>query len=136
MTTRFAVGVLCVLGIAGCIAPEKLRFVDVPHQGSVPAVQHVRAQGDILTISVVQNGGVVFVSSVEPQVIKGDVYLRLRCISSVVQATEFSVDLSGIQFPRDWRQRLYWVEQDAISSPINPFIEPFREIHRSKILVE
>jgi hypothetical protein len=56
-------------------------------------------------------------------------------ISSPVHATEFAVDLSSRRFPRDWRDRLYWIVGDSISSPINPFIEHSREIRRVKITV-
>ena len=124
-----------VLAFCGCIAPSKVRFVDVPNRASKPTVTSVKAIGDELHISVVQDGGVVFMAGTKAQVIQGDVYLSAICISSVVHATEFTVDLSGPKFPRDWKQRLYWIQGDSISSPINPMIEHVREIERSKIVL-
>jgi len=75
-------------------------------------------------------------AGVNAHVIQGDVYLSAVCISSVIHATEFTVDLSGSELPRDWKQRLYWIQGDSISSPINPMIEHVREIERSKIVLQ
>ena len=135
MTARSARIICCVLCLAGCFAPGTTRFVDLSgHEGN-PTVKEIAADGDLLRISVIQDGKVIFVAGIEPIVIEGDVYLRTRYISSTVQATEFVVDLSDRRFPRDWRNRLYWIEGDAISSPIHPSIEHYREIHRSKIAI-
>ncbi len=124
------------LVLAGCFTPSPTRFVDAPGHTGIPAVKELRAEGDVLRITIVQEGGGIWVGRIEPQVIDGDVYLSATCISSVVRQTEFLVDLSGPHFPRDWRHRLYWIEEDSISSPVNPLIEHHREIRRSKIEVE
>jgi hypothetical protein len=90
----------------------------------------------MLRISIIQDDSVIFIFGIEPLVLDGNVYLSPLAISGVVHSNEFVVDLSGKQFPRDWKERLYWIEYDAISSPINPFIEHYREIHRYKIVLQ
>ena len=67
--------------------------------------------------------------------IQGDVYLSAVCVASVVHATEFIVDLSGPDYPQDWKQRLDWIQGDSISSPLNPMLEHVREIERRKIVL-
>ena len=136
MIARYTLGLCCLLGFMGCFTPADRRFVDLPRHESIPTVREITATGDMLCISVVQDGSVVFVAGIEPILIEGDVYLRPVCVSSVVHATEFSVDLSDKRFPQDWRSRLYWIEGDAISSPDNPFIHHYREIQRSKIVIQ
>jgi len=136
MTARYTFLLCCLLGLTGCFTPADRRFVDLPHHEGIPTVREITAEGDMLRVRVAQDGNVVFVAGIEPLLIEGDVYLRPVCISSVVHATEFSVDLSDKRFPRDWRSRLYWIEGDAISSPVNPFIHHYREIQRSKIVVQ
>jgi hypothetical protein len=134
MTARYAFMLCCLLGLGGCVAPRDKRFVDRPRHESSPTVKAISVEGDVLRISVVQDRN-VFVAGIEPLLIEGDVYLRPVCISSVVHATEFEVNLAHQRFPRDWKSRLYWIEEDAISSPVNPFIHHYREIHRSKIVL-
>src|SRR6266436_1319770 len=119
MTARYTLILCCLLGLVGCFTPADRRFLDLPRHEGIPTVREITAEGDLLRIHVVQDGKVVFVAGIEPLLIGGDVYLRPLCISSVVGATEFSVDLSDKRFPRDWRSRLYWIEGDAISSPVN-----------------
>jgi hypothetical protein len=135
MTARYTFIFGCLLVLVGCLAPGDKRFVDHPRHEAYPTVKEITAEGDLLRISVVQDGSPVFVAGIEALLLEGDVYLRPVCISSVVHATEFAVDLSDKRFPRDWRSRLYWIEEDAISSPVNPFIHHYREIHRSKIVI-
>jgi len=135
MTARYALILCCLLSLVGCFAPGDKRFLDLPRHEGKPTVKEITGEGDLLRISIVQDGNVVFIAGIEPLLIEGDVYLRPVCISSVVHATEFEVDLSDKRFPRDWRSRLYWIEEDAISSPVNPFIHHHREIHRSKIVI-
>jgi hypothetical protein len=135
LITRILFLAFVALAFSGCFSPGKMRIVDVPARSSRPTIAAVKAIGDELHISVVQDGG-VFIAGVKAQVIQGDVYLSTVCISSVVHATEFTVALSGNEFPRDWKQRLYWIEGDSISSPVNPMIEHVREIERSKIVLQ
>jgi len=135
MMARVLLLAFVVLAFSGCLAPSKVRFVDVPARARKPTVTAVKAMGDELHITVGQDGGVVFIAGFKAQVIQGDVYLSAVSISSVVHATEFIVDLSGPKFPRDWRQRIYWIQGDSISSPINPMVEHFREVERSKIVL-
>lgn len=136
MIARIGMLIGLAVCLAGCFAPSRTRIIDVAPRSGTPTVKKVSAEGDVLRVEVVQDGGVVFVAAIEPKLIEGDVYLSKICISSVVHATEFSVDFSSARFPRDWKQRLYWIEEDSISSPINPLIEHVREIRRSKITVE
>jgi hypothetical protein len=126
----------CLVVFSGCFSPNTKRIIDVPAHLAFPTVRSIKADGDILRISIVQDGKVVFISGIEPVLIDGDIYLSTIAISSVVRATEFSIDMSDLRYPKDWRNRLYWIEQDSISSPINPFIAHYREIKRSKITLQ
>src|SRR5437762_13885056 len=102
-----------------------------------PAVEAIKAHGDILHIFVNQGGREVPVAQIEPQVIEGNVYLFTHHISSVVHQTEFILDLSGSQFPRDWKKRLYWIAGESIRSPLYPFAKNrFHELDRRKIKIE
>ncbi len=136
MIIRYILLIFWALVLAGCFAPAETRFVDRPNHSGSPTVKSIKVEGDLLRISVVQDEDVFPLAGIEAVLIEGDVYLSARYISSEVRATEFLVDMSDKRFPRDWRNRLYWIEEDTISSPINPFIEHYREITRSKILLQ
>jgi hypothetical protein len=136
MTFRYILVLCCLLGLVGCFTPTDRRVVDLPHHEGIPIVKEIRAEGDILHIRIVQDRNDVCVAGIEPRLLDGDIYLIPLCISSVVHATEFSVDFSDKHFPRDWKSRLYWIEGDSISSPVNPFIHHYREIQRSKIVIQ
>jgi hypothetical protein len=127
--------IAAVIMLAGCVSPRKVTFVDEPQYSGPPMVTKVRSDGDVLHVTLKQDTAPAWVAGVKAEVIGGDVYLSTFHISSPVHATEFAVDLSSRRFPRDWRDRLYWIVGDSISSPINPFIEHSREIRRVKITV-
>jgi hypothetical protein len=136
MKLRFLLVALSAFLLSGCMSPRKIVFHDQAPRAGPPTIRQVRAEGDMLRVTVVQDSAPAWVAAVNAQVIAGDVYLSTFHISSVVHATEFAVDMSGRKFPRDWRNRLYWIEGDSISSPINPFIEHVREIRRSKVSLQ
>ena len=121
---------LASLLLASCVTPRKATFVEAARP---PAIREVRAAGDTLHVMVTQDTPGVWIAGVEAESIQGDVYLRTTKISSVVHATEFQVDMSGKDIPGDWKKRLYWVVGESVSSPVNPFATPSREIRRSKI---
>jgi hypothetical protein len=121
---------LASLLFASCIVPRKVTFVEAARPTEI---RSVRAEGDKVHVTVKQDSPGVWIADVKAQTIQGDVYLRTARISSAVRATEFSVDMSGKDIPSDWKTRLYWLAGEAISSPVNPFVTPSREIRRSKI---
>lgn len=121
------------LASSGCFSPNNIVIVDQASRDDLPTIKSIKAAGDILRVSIVQDSAPAWVAGVKATVIRGDVYLDTIHISSPVSATEFEVDMSHSRFPRDWRNKLYWIESDSISSPINPFIEHRREIGRSKV---
>lgn len=129
---RFLICTLASFLSASCVAPRKVIFVDEPSPAR-PTIRSVRAEGDKLHVTVKQDTPGIWIAGVKAQTIQGDVYLRTVSISSVVHATDFSVDMSGKKIPGDWRDRLYWVAGESISSPVNPFVTPYKEIRRSKI---
>jgi hypothetical protein len=136
MTLRTAIVALPALLLSGCLSPQKIVFVDQVAHAGPPTIREIRADGDKLRVTLTQDSAPAWVASVKARVIAGDVYLSTVHISSVVHATEFAVDMSGRKFPPDWRSRLYWIEGDSISSPVNPFIEHMRQIRRSKIILK
>jgi hypothetical protein len=136
MALRICLVALSALLVSGCVSPRKFVFVDQAARASPPTIREIRADGDMLRVTLVQDSAPAWVAAIKAEVISGDVYLSTLRISSVVHATEFAVDLSGRKFPRDWRDRLYWIEGDSITSPINPFIEHVREIRRRKIVLK
>lgn len=125
--------IAAVITLAGCVSPQKVRFFDEALYSGPPTITGVSADGDILRITLKQDSAPAWVAGVEAEVIKGDVYLSTVHISSPVHVQEFTVDLSSDSFPRDWKDRIYWITGDSISSPINPFIEHYREIRRVKV---
>lgn len=126
---------LSAFALSACFSPSKIVVSDQAAHAGPPTIRKMRADGELLRISIAQDSAPAWVGGVRAQVIDGDVYLSTIHISSVVHATEFSVDLSGPKFPRDWRKRLYWIEGESIDSPFNPFIEHKREIRRSRIVL-
>jgi hypothetical protein len=121
--------------MGGCV-PKAKRFVDTLTRGNSPAVKEIRVEGDVLHIIVDQGARELPVARIEPEVIEGNVYLFTRHISSVVHQTEFLVDLSHRRLPRDWKNRLYWVERESIPSPFHPFAKDrFHDLQRRKITV-
>ncbi|MDZ4288628.1 MAG: hypothetical protein U0984_11750 [Prosthecobacter sp.] len=133
-TTRCRIALGCLLILAGCSKTNTTFIVNLPAHESKRTLKEVRAEGDSLRLSVVQDMAPVFVAKIEATVITGDVYLKPLLISSVVRQTDFVIDLSGQQFPRDWRDRLYWIESESGSSPLSS--QNHREIRRSKISVK
>lgn len=128
---------LAALVFCGCISPRNIVFIDEPPPAARanPTISHIRAEGDILHVTLVQDTAPAWVAAIDARVIADDVYLSTIHISTPVHAAEFAVNLSDPKFPRDWRKRLYWIVEDSISSPINPLIEHKRWIRRSKISV-
>jgi len=133
---RTTIGILGCILLAGCFSPGNITVVDEPLHAGRPTIKKVRARGDNLQVSLVQDASPVFVAEIRAQIIEGDIYLIPQTISSVAHGTEFTVDFSHDRFPRDWKNRLYWIEGDTISSPVNPFIKHVREIRRSKVQIE
>lgn len=136
MTFRIPIIALAVLLLSGCPAPQKVVFIDQTAHTGRPTVREVRADGDTLQVALSQDRAPAWISSVHATVIEGDVYLSTLLISSVVHTTEFKIDMSKGNMPRDWRNRLYWIEGETITSPFNASTERVREIRRSKILLK
>ena len=136
MIIRYILIISWVLGLAGCFQPTETRFVDSPNHNGSPTIKSIRVEGDLLRISVFQDEDSFPIAGIEAVLIEGDVYLSARSTYKQRSSREFLVDMSDERFPRDWRNRLYWIEEDKIASPINPFIEHYREITRSKILLQ
>lgn len=135
MRVRIAILALVVLLSGACVSPRKTVFIDQAAHTGPPVIRAIYAEGNRLRVSLKQTGLPAWVAAVKAQVIEGDVYLYTINISSVVHTIEFAVDLSGPEFPRDWRNRLYWIEEESITSPINPTVEHVREIRRSRIIL-
>ena len=129
--TRF---VLIASVAASCVIPATKKFVDVPARQTSQRFSAIRADGDVLLVSVVPTPP-WFVQELRAYVIEGDVYLDAIHTSSWTGTTQFSVDLSGPEYPRDWRERLYWIETEFIPSPVNPFAEQVHELQRRKLEV-
>lgn len=136
MTFRIPIIALAALLLSGCPAPQKVVFIDQAAHTGRPTVREVRADGDTLQVALSQDRAPAWIASVHATVIEGDVYLSTLLISSVVHTTEFKIDMSKGNMPRDWRNRLYWIEGETITSPFNTSTERVREIRRSKIVLK
>jgi hypothetical protein len=66
--------------------------------------------------------------SINPEIIAGDVYLHAYYDYAHRWAgvTNMTVDFSASRFPSDWKQRLYWIEQESFTSPLRCFEKHFR----------
>ena len=128
----------CAVVALGFFIPMKKQFVDVSTRDQYshsPIVEKMEADGDVLRISVVQKG--VGLATIEPRIMDGDVYLDAHYISSVVRKTQFSVNLSDKRVPKDWKNRLYWIENESFSSPLYPFArDRVHEVKRRKIIIQ
>ena len=75
----------------------------------------------------------VWIAEIRPRVIEGDIYLSCLKISSPVHRTDFVLDFGSAQYPSDWKRRLYWVEGESFTAPLDLFHEHVHEIQRRKI---
>lgn len=126
--------VLLLLGqLSGCAA--SVRLVDVTERERSPTVVAAEATESAITLHVRHDTGLAYLSSVRVRIIDGDIYLDPAYISTAHGTTVFTVDLSAAAVPSDWRSRLYWIEQELIPSPLNPFADRTREIHRRRIIL-
>jgi hypothetical protein len=85
------------------------------------------AKGDTLSITPLEQHG-VWLAGVEVHVLKGDVYLFPINISSPATRT-ITLDFSSPKFPRDWKARLYWI-QNITGVPV---LVKDRVLYRKKI---
>jgi hypothetical protein len=132
MTARPAMRTLAIIFLlsllTGCTTAT--RFTEAVEPGRSPRVVATETTETTVTFHIVQEG--IGLSSVTPRVINGDVYLDTLYLSVPLPQTEFTVDLSGPQFPRDWRQRLYWIESISWPGPL-VWWGRVREITRRKV---
>jgi len=127
----FVTAALLLPLLASCTS--SVRFTDVMKADWSPETTVLRKTSTSVTFKVRQHSP-VWLGDIKARVIGADVYLDPVMISSVVHRSEFTVDLGSPQFPKDWQQRLYWIEGESIPSPVNPFVkERVREIKRRKI---
>jgi hypothetical protein len=124
LTTFFLLSLL-----TGCTTTTKFTESIKPRRS--PHVVATEATQTTVTFRIVQDSG-VWLARIRPRVIDGGVYLDTLYISSPVHQAEFTVDLSASHFPHDWRQRLYWIESESVSSPL-VWWKRVREIERRKV---
>ena len=125
---RILATILLLSLLTGCTTAT--RFTEAAKPERSPRIVS-EATETTVTFHIVQDGG-VWLARILPRVIDGDVYLDRFNISSPVHQTEFTVDLSAPHFPRDWRQRLYWIEAYSVPGPL-VWWGRVREIERRKV---
>lgn len=131
--------VFCGCLVLGFLMPMRYQFVDVSMRDEYsrsPIVNKIEADGNVLRISVNQQRKGLGLTDIKPRLIDGDVYLDPRYISSVVRQTEFSIDLSDGRFPKNWKEKLYWVEGESWTPLYLSSRNRVHEIKRRKIAVE
>ncbi|MEY2483868.1 MAG: hypothetical protein QOK24_2396 [Verrucomicrobiota bacterium] len=133
---QLVVSVCCLFVMAGCFVPKQKRFVDVSARDFSPEAK-VTAEGNILRIFVPEDLKELAVAEIRPEVIEGNIYLFTLYVSHARRDAEFVFDMSEKRFPRDWKNRLYWIEYNSIPSPFHPFASNrVNELHRRKVAVE
>lgn len=125
---------LLALPLTGCTTAK--RFVDVDATARSQEVRIVKVEGRNLHLHVAQNLAPAYLADVKARVMENRVYLYPIRISSVVHQTEFDVSLAGLDLPSEWRERIYWVDGETYSNPLNPFTERFHQIEQRHLMVE
>ena len=115
--------------LTGCYAKQ---FKDVSKVGLSPHVVGMKTTDTTITFHVLQDQS-VWLADIKPKIIENNVYLSPLYISSPVSVTNFTLDFSDPRYPKDWKQRLYWIEEDSITSPLNPFLKRVQTIGRRRI---
>ena len=133
MVVRAFIPFLLLGQLSGCAT--SFRFIDVTERELSPSVVSVEAKESSITLHIKHDTGLAYLSSVGVRVLDGDVYLDPAYISTAHGTTVFTVELSAAGIPQDWRSRLYWIEQELIPSPLNPFAERVREIRRRRVVL-
>lgn len=120
------------LVLCGCTTSKITRFDELPPGSAIdrsPRSARYVAKGDRLSISPLDQNG-VWLAGVEVQLLEGDVYLNPVNISSPATPPTITLDFSEPKFPRDWKARLYWIQNVAAF----PIFAKERILYRKKIV--
>jgi hypothetical protein len=120
MKTVLVLGVLVTGGLAsvGCVSSRSVGYVD-DLAGSHPFYSETFgrawAEGRKIVVEVHPSNGPAKVASIGYTVDQGNVYLTHYQISGVRgEKTLMTVDLEVEELPENWRDRLYWLTQEAL----------------------
>jgi len=128
---------LIAAAISGCRTPERLEFIDDTEPPDLPTIHSVRSDGNRLYISVVQGEPQdQWISNLNAEVLSGDVYLFAVPSKVPVQTTEFSLDFSARRFPRDWKNRLYWITSYRAVTNMSTGVGHVTAVYRSKLTIQ
>ena len=140
MRLLFALSLL-VLTVTGCYSYRPsitdlngARGIDPVGFGCLsPRMTKLEATETNVTFHFLRETSIWQLATVSPEVIQGDVYLNAVYDYHAAGLTNVTLEFGNARYPSDWRKRLYWVEQDSFTSPLNPFQKHFRHIGRRKI---
>ena len=136
MKKKIPILVALLLMAVGCVTPNAKRFIDVGPNSDRQDIHLISATDRSLRLRFSQNLAPAYLAGIEAKVIEGGLYLFPTRISSVVNKTEIDVSLVDLDLPAGWQEHIYWVDGEAIPSPLNPFMERVHDIERRILRLE
>jgi hypothetical protein len=120
-------------GITGCMGPPRMQFVDVPTPLHSAKVAVISANTQVVRLRVSGPNEPVFLALVEPRVIGDGLYLFPSYISKPTVSERLEVPVVELDLPAEWRDRIYWVEEDWAPRWYQVFANRVRTIERRQL---
>lgn len=121
------------LVITGCMSPRQMEFVDVPTPIHSAKVAVISADTEVVRLRISGPNEPVFLAMVEPKVMEDGLYLFPSYISKPTVSERLEVPVVELDLPIEWRDRIFWVEQDWEPRWYQVFTRRVRTIQRRQL---
>ena len=121
---------LALLAGTGCMTPRATRFVDVPTPLHSAKIAVIAADEEVVRLRISGPNEPVFLAMVEPQVIDNGLYLFPSYITKPTVSEQLEVPVVELELPAQWRDRIFWVEDDYTPRWFQVFHHRVRTIAR------
>ena len=129
----FLTVVLMSVGLTGCMTPSRTEFVDVPTPLHSAKIAVISADAEVVRLRVSGPNEPVFLAMIEPRVIGDALYLFPSYISKPMVSEQLDVPVVELDLPVEWRDRIFWVEQDWAPRWYQVFAKRVRTIQRRQL---
>ena len=126
-------GLLVCLSLAGCMSPRRTQFLDVPTPIHSAKVAVISADTEVVRLRISGPNEPVFLAMVEPKVIEDGLYLFPSYITKPTVSERLEVPVVELDLPVEWRDRIFWVEQDWTPRWYQVFAKRIRTIQRRQL---
>lgn len=114
----------------GCASPRRTQFLDVPTPIPGAEVALIAANEETVKLRIAGPGEPVFLAMVEPRVIDDALYLFPSYINQPTRSERLEVPVVELDLPAEWRDRIYWVEDEHVPRWYQVFTDRVRTIQR------